>query len=165
MIQIGSLTLDLSDPLILAALALGLALLLVLILLAVVLSRAGRQARTAELLARQMGGLGQTVQGLSDGQQQLFGGLTSVTEAQAQSQSQTLALMEARLANVTEAMTQNLANSARNTAQSLGELQQRLKTIDKAQENITRLSGGCAVAAGYPLEQADPWRLRRDPAS
>jgi DNA recombination protein RmuC len=38
-------------------------------------------------------------------------------------------------------VTQNLSSSARNTAQSLGELQQRLKVIDKAQDNITKLSG------------------------
>ncbi len=38
-------------------------------------------------------------------------------------------------------MNENLHGSARNTAQSLGELQQRLKSIDKAQENITKLSG------------------------
>lgn len=141
MIQIGSLTLDLSDPLILAALIGGAAFLLMLILLVLAIGRAGRSARTAEVLAAQMGGLGQVVQGLSDGQQQLFGGLNSVSEAQIQAQSKTLALMETRLQQVSEAMGQSLSNSARNTAESLGELQQRLKTIDKAQENITRLSG------------------------
>jgi len=88
-----------------------------------------------------MGGVTQRVQMLSDGQQQLFGGLTSVTEAQAQSQANMLKLMEQRLQNVTEMMNRNLTTSAKTTAASLGELQQRLKTIDKAQENITKLSG------------------------
>jgi DNA recombination protein RmuC len=85
--------------------------------------------------------LGLRVQSLSDGQQQLAGGLTHVSEAQAAQQAQMLRLMEQRLAAVSEAMSVNLSSSARNTAQSLGELQQRLRTIDKAQENITKLSG------------------------
>jgi DNA recombination protein RmuC len=38
-------------------------------------------------------------------------------------------------------MSENLHGSARRTAQSLGDLQQRLAAIDKAQENITKLSG------------------------
>ena len=38
-------------------------------------------------------------------------------------------------------MTETLHGSARRTAQSLGELQQRLAAIDKAQDNITKLSG------------------------
>jgi DNA recombination protein RmuC len=42
---------------------------------------------------------------------------------------------------VTENMSENLQGSARRTAQSLGELHQRLQAIDKAQDNITKLSG------------------------
>jgi DNA recombination protein RmuC len=38
-------------------------------------------------------------------------------------------------------MNENLHGSARRTAQSLGDLQQRLSAIDKAQDNITKLSG------------------------
>jgi DNA recombination protein RmuC len=52
-----------------------------------------------------------------------------------------LQLMEKRLAEVSGQMNENLSNSARRTAQSLGDLQQRLQAIDKAQENITKLSG------------------------
>jgi DNA recombination protein RmuC len=52
-----------------------------------------------------------------------------------------LKLMEARLAEVSKGMTDNLANSATKTARSLGELQERLQTIDKAQANIEKLSG------------------------
>ena len=59
----------------------------------------------------------------------------------AQSQTAMLQLMERRLAQVQEQMNENLHGSARRTAQSLGELQQRLQSIDKAQENITKLSG------------------------
>ena len=94
----------------------------------------------AQVLASQMGGLGSRVEMLSNGQQQLFGGLTSVTEAQAQQQAKTLQLMEQRLSQVAESLNVNLSSSAQRTAQSLGELQQRLLTIDKAQDNITKLS-------------------------
>ncbi|MEL6648933.1 MAG: DNA recombination protein RmuC, partial [Pseudomonadota bacterium] len=67
--------------------------------------------------------------------------LNHVSEAQAQSQASMLQLMERRLAQVQEQMNENLHGSARRTAQSLGELQQRLTAIDKAQDNITKLSG------------------------
>jgi DNA recombination protein RmuC len=141
MIQIGTYAIDLNDPLTLGTVIAGAVALLVVILLIVMLRRAGASADMAALMASQMGGLGLRVQSLSDGQQQLAGGLTHVSEAQAAQQAQMLRLMEQRLAAVSEAMSVNLSSSARNTAQSLGELQQRLRTIDKAQENITKLSG------------------------
>ena len=141
MITIGEMTYDLSDPIVLMVFAAVAVLLLVVILLIVSVRRAGQSAVMTQHLASQMGGLGSRVNELSNGQQQLFGGLNSVSEAQAQQQAQTLQLMEQRLAQVNEAMGQNLSASAQRTAQSLGELQQRLQTIDKAQENITKLSG------------------------
>ncbi|RYG91210.1 DNA recombination protein RmuC [Loktanella sp. IMCC34160] len=141
MIQIGETSYSLSDPAVLLTLGAGALALFAMILLIVSVRRAGQSAMMAQMLASQMGGVTQRVQMLSDGQQQLFGGLNSVTEAQAQQQAKTLQLMEQRLSAVSEAMNLNLSSSARNTAQSLGELQQRLKTIDKAQENITKLSG------------------------
>ena len=141
MIQIGSISLDLNDPLTLAAVIGGFALFLLLVMVFVGLRRAGRNAQATEAMMRQMGGLGQRVEALAGGQQQLFGGLTTVSEAQAQQQARTVQLMEQRLAEVTEKMTENLQGSATRTAHSLGELQQRLQTIDKAQENIEKLSG------------------------
>ena len=141
MITIGDTQYDLSDPLVIGAFLAALLGLVVLILLIAAVRRTGQAARMAASLAQQMGGVNAQVQMLSNGQQQLVGGLNSVSEAQAMQQKQTLQLMEQRLAAVTEAMNVNLSNSARNTAQSLGELQQRLQTIDKAQENITKLSG------------------------
>ncbi|WP_412504176.1 DNA recombination protein RmuC [Roseovarius sp. SYSU LYC5161] len=141
MIEIGGNSYAFSDPAVMLAIAGGLVVLLVLWLLIATVRRTGQAARTAAQLASQMGGVTARVQSLSDGQQQLFGGLNSVSEAQAAQQQKTLQLMEQRLASVTEAMNQNLSSTARNTAQSLGELQQRLQTIDKAQENITKLSG------------------------
>jgi len=141
MIQVGPYSLDTADPAALAGLIGAGVLLLILVLLIAALRAATRSARLAEPLAQQMMQLGQRVQGLSDGQHQLAGGLTHVAEAQAASQSHMLQLMEKRLAEVAGQMTENLQGSARRTAQSLGELQQRLQTIDKAQDNITKLSG------------------------
>ena len=141
MIEISGQAYALNDPLVLAALAAAGLLMLVVILLVVTLRRAGRSAAAAEPLIYQMNQLGQRVQMLSDGQQQLSGGLTHVSEAQAASQANMLKLMEGRLQQVTEQMNQNLHGAARRTAQSLGELQQRLQTIDKAQANIEKLSG------------------------
>jgi DNA recombination protein RmuC len=141
MIRIGDHTFALDDPATLAALIGAGVLLLILVLLMIAVRAATRSARMAEPLARQMGQLGQRVQGLSDGQQQLAGGLTHVSEAQSAAQSHMLQLMEKRLSQVTERMNENLQGSARRTAQSLGDLQQRLQVIDKAQDNITKLSG------------------------
>ncbi|WP_238367636.1 DNA recombination protein RmuC [Mesobacterium pallidum] len=140
MIQIGGASIDLSDPSVLASLAaVGFALLLILMLLA--LRGANRSARLVEQTAHAMNTLGTRVQALSDGQERLSGGLTHVSEAQAAQQRGMLQLMEQRLAEVQSQMTDSLQGSARRTAQSLGELQERLKTIDKAQDNITKLSG------------------------
>ena len=135
------MTIDFVDPFALAAIAAGLAFLLIFVLLIMALRAAGRGARLAEPLANQIGMLGQRVQSISDGQQQLAGGLNHVSEAQAASQANMLQLMEQRLSQVSGTMNENLQGSARRTAQSLGELQQRLQAIDKAQDNITKLSG------------------------
>ena len=78
---------------------------------------------------------------LNDGQQQLYGGLTHVAEAQAAAQARLAQAMEARLAEVTRAMGDSLGASAVRTARSLGELQPRLETIDRAQTKIEKLSG------------------------
>jgi DNA recombination protein RmuC len=141
MIQIGKLALDLDDPLTLAGLiALGLGL-LILIFVVAAFRRAGRQAQMLGPVLHQMHALGSEVQRLGAGQQQLAGGLTHVSEAQAAAQAQMLRLMETRLAEVSTRMQENLQGSATRTARSLGELQERLATIDKAQANIEKLSG------------------------
>ncbi len=154
---------DFSQPLALAGLAAAAVAFLVLILLLVTVLRAGRSARLVEDLSRQIGGLGHAVQALGQGQDQLTGGLRTVSDAQANAQSQTIQMMEARLAEVQrqmqerlhenamksarslsdmqERMNETLKGSAVKTTQSLTQLQERLATIDKAQENITRLSG------------------------
>ena len=141
MIQIGDTSYAFDDPLVLAALVAAGLIVLVLVLLMMAVRAAARTARMTEPLARQVGQLGQNVQMLSQGQQQLAGGLNHVSEAQAAAQSHLLQLMEKRLSDVSGQMAETLQGSARRTAQSLGDLQQRLMAIDKAQENITKLSG------------------------
>ena len=141
MIQIGDTSYAFSDPLIIATLAGAGVLLLILILLIMAVRAAGRSERVTAPLSQQIAQMQQRVQGLSDGQHQLAGGLTHVSEAQAAAQANMLQLMEQRLSHVSETMNENLQGSARRTAQSLGDLQQRLMTIDKAQANITKLSG------------------------
>ena len=141
MIEVAGYSFDLSDPLVVLAGALGALALLVLLLLLIVLRRAGRQAELIAPIAGQVGALGQQVRSLSDGQHQLAGGLNTVSETQAASQQNMLKLMEQRLAEVTARMNENLQGTSTRTARSLGELQQRLETIDKAQANIEKLSG------------------------
>ena len=85
--------------------------------------------------------VGDKIQKLSEGQERLTGGLQTVSEAQAKAQLSMINMMEERLAKVQLQMNENLSHSSRKTAQSLGDLQQRLSTIDKAQEKITKLSG------------------------
>ena len=83
--------------------------------------------------------VGDKIQKLSEGQERLTGGLKTVSEAQAKAQLSMINMMEERLAKVQLQMNENLSHSSRRTAQSLGDLQQRLSTIDKAQEKITKL--------------------------
>ncbi|WP_420342981.1 DNA recombination protein RmuC [Paenirhodobacter sp.] len=132
------MTLDLNDPVILGGLGV---VALIVLLLVLVLRAAGRSAQATVPLMAQLAALGQRVQSLSDGQQQLSGGLHHVSEAQAVSQTKMIALMEQRLAQVNQQMTESLQGSAVRTARSLGDLQQRLQVIDKAQANIEKLSG------------------------
>ncbi|MDP4893638.1 DNA recombination protein RmuC [Cypionkella sp.] len=122
-------------------LTIGAAVLVILALLVLILRAAGRSATMAAPLMREMGWLGQRVQALGEGQERLAGGLHHVSENQAHSQTAMLQLMEKRLAEVQRAMGESLNGTATRTAHSLGELQQRLMTIDKAQANIEKLSG------------------------
>ena len=163
MITIGTTTLDLSDPVVLAALA-GLAvLLLVVVLLILAVRRMGRSGVAVDYMAGQMGRLGQDVQVLGRGQAQLAGNIQTVSDAQATAQERTLRTMEQRLAEVNaqvaerladnalksarsmsdmqERMKETLTGSSEKTTKSLTQLQERLATIDRAQTNIEKLSG------------------------
>lgn len=141
MIRIGDRMIDLNDPMALAVLGGLLLLMLMVVLVALTMRSAGRAARMSLPVLQEMGALGQQVRALSDGQQQLAGGLHHVSEAQAASQARVLALMEQRLAEVSRGMTESLHGTATRTARSLGDLQQRLETIDRAQAKIEKLSG------------------------
>ncbi len=114
------------------------AVFLMLALLLLVLRASGR---VSPLLMQEMSWLSQRVQGLSDGQERLAGGLHHVSEAQGLSQTAMIQMMESRLAEVQRFMGETLQGSSMRTARSLGDLQQRLETIDKAQANIEKLSG------------------------
>ncbi|MBL4929624.1 DNA recombination protein RmuC [Fuscibacter oryzae] len=122
-------------------LILGGAALVLLIFLFLILRTATRGAQSTAPLLREMGWLSQRVQGLSDGQERLAGGLHHVGENQAVSQTAMLQLMETRLTEVQRQMNEALHGTATRTARSLGDLHQRLETIDKAQANIEKLSG------------------------
>jgi len=141
MISFRGQTYALDDPIVIAALGGAGLVLLLFVLIIVTMRAAARSARMADPILNQMQMLGGRVQSLSDGQHQLSGGLTHVSEAQAASQARMLALMEQRLADVSRGMSESLHGTATRTARSLGELQQRLETIDKAQANIEKLSG------------------------
>ena len=144
-------------------LTVGGVVLLILLLLFLSLRAANRSARMAEPLARQMAHLGQHVQQLGQGQEQLRGGLQHVSDTQANAQVQVIQTVEARLSSVQQQMNDRLADNAmksaralaemqermkeslhgssKQTATSLTQLQERLAAIDKAQDNITKLSG------------------------
>ena len=161
--ELGGTTLNLSDPVTLAALAGAGLLLLIVILLIMAVRAAGRSARVAAPLAQQMRVLGGHVQQLGQGQEQLRGGLQMVSDTQSNTQAQMMQSMEARLAHVQQQMQDRLADNAARSARSLAEMQQRmtetlhgsskrtttslaqlqerLASIDKAQDNITKLSG------------------------
>lgn len=160
MIQIGDQSYSFSDPLVIAALA-GIAAFLLIVVLLILSLRAAR--KSADPVIYQMSELSRSVQALQSGQEQLTGGLRSVSDAQATTQAQVIQTMEMRLAAVQQQMQERLhenalkssralsdmqdrmketlAGGSEKTTKSLTELQERLATIDKAQENITKLSG------------------------
>jgi DNA recombination protein RmuC len=111
---------------------------LILFVLLLVLRASGR---VSPLLMQEMSWLSQRVQGLSEGQERLAGGLHHVSEAQSLSQTAMIQMMENRLSEVQRFMGESLQGNSIRTARSLGDLHQRLETIDKAQANIEKLSG------------------------
>lgn len=134
MITIGETVVRFDDPRMWAAVG-------VLLLFGLLWRAVARSGRAVEPLARYIADLDGAVRALNDGQQQLHGGITHVAEAQAAAQARLAQSMEARLAEVTKRMGDSLEGSAVRTARSLGELQQRLETIDRAQVKIEKLSG------------------------
>ncbi len=80
------------------------------------------------------------VNNLSETQHQLFGGIQNLTDVQNNSNNNLIKYFENRLTEIQETMNDRLSGSASLTAKSLGSLQERLVTIDKAQNNIEKLS-------------------------
>lgn len=72
--------------------------------------------------------------------QQQIASSKALTDSLSQAQQLLGKQVDERLSSVQSAMGENLTDSAKATAKSLGELSQRLETIDKAQKNITDLS-------------------------
>ena len=163
MIQIGNMTFDLSDPLVIAGLVGAAVALLIVVLLVAALRVATRSARATEPLAQQLGYLGQHVQGLAQGQEGLRASIQVVSDTSTTGQAQLAQTIEQRLAHVQQQMQDRLADNAmrsqrgltemqermketlhgssKQTTTSLTQLQERLAAIDKAQDNITKLSG------------------------
>ncbi|WP_415404634.1 DNA recombination protein RmuC [Tateyamaria sp. SN3-11] len=163
MIQIGDITLDTSDPLVLAAIIGASVAVLMVVLLILALRAAARSARAAEPLAQQLGYLGQHVQGLAQGQEGLRASIQMVSDTATNGQAQLAQTVEQRLASVQqqmqdrlndnamrsqrgltemqERMKETLHGSSKQTTTSLTQLQERLAAIDRAQDNITKLSG------------------------
>ncbi|MEM7505900.1 MAG: DNA recombination protein RmuC [Pseudomonadota bacterium] len=132
---------DWSDPLVILLAGAVLLALLMLVLAILAFSAGRRTARAVEPLAHNVHELGQSLAVLGQNQQQLQGGLTQVNEAQIAAQSRLMETVNHRLEQVSARMGESLTASATRTARSLGDLQQRLEAIDKAQGNIEKLSG------------------------
>ncbi len=165
MIELGPYQFSLEDPAVLAAMVgVGVGLvILILVLLVLAVMRAGRSARMTEPLVRQVGLLGQNVTALAQGQEGLRASVQMVSDTSVNGQAQLAQTLEQRLADVQvhmqerladnqarsqramvelqERMKETLHGSSKQTATSLTALQERLAAIDKAQDNITKLSG------------------------
>lgn len=163
MIEVFGQSYAYDDPVVMAGLVAIALVLLVLILLIMAVRAAGRSARMAAPLGQQMQVLGGHVQQLGAAQERLQGGLQTVSDSQANGQTQVIQVMEARLNTVQMQMQERLAENAtrsaralsdmqermnatlhgssKQTTTSLTQLQERLAVIDRAQDNITKLSG------------------------
>ena len=160
MIEIAGIQYVLKDPVILVG---GGVVVFILLLLFLSLRAANRLARMAKPLAQQMAYLGQHVQHLGQGQEQLRGGLQHVSDTQSNAQVRVIQTVESRLSSLQQQMNDRLADNAMKSARALAEMQERIKeslhgsskqtatsliqlqerlaVIDKAQDNITKLSG------------------------
>ena len=85
--------------------------------------------------------LQEALRDLSANQQQIVGSIKVITDTQTTSQAAIIKHVESRLEEIQKSISSSLSGSSVKTAQTLGELQQRLQTIDKAQTNIEKLSG------------------------
>ncbi|GAA5080088.1 DNA recombination protein RmuC [Roseibacterium beibuensis] len=129
MIQIGDITLDLSDPATLWPLLAGAAILgLILWLLVTSASRTRRSMEVVEHLARGQERLAERMQATSDGQ--------------AQANLQIMQTMEVRLSEVQTAMAERMHEAASRQSQNLAALQERLNE----QLHVNALKQGNALS-------------------
>lgn len=133
MISIGEYVVDTSDPRVWGVCV-------AIVVLVVFWRMQVRASRAVEPLARYIQDLETAVRALNDGQNQLHGGITHVAEAQSTAQIRLTEAIERRLGDVSQALGDTVGKSSQRTAQSLGDLQQRLQSIDKAQTRIEKLS-------------------------
>ena len=85
--------------------------------------------------------LKEALRDLSTNQQQIVGSIKVITDTQTTSQAAIIKHVESRLEEIQKSISSSLSGSSVKTAETLGELQQRLQTIDKAQTKIEKLSG------------------------
>ncbi len=78
---------------------------------------------------------------LQEGQLKLAGIIENLVNNQNSGNANILSHMEGRLSDVQKQIFESLSGSATKTAKSLGALQERLISIDKAQANLEKLSG------------------------
>ncbi len=95
---------------------------------------AGRGSKSTDGLAELMKDFDQRTQ-------ELAGRLAQLSEDSRKSQAELSGAIQDRLDKVSARMGQSLEQSATKTAKSVGDIQARLEVIDKAQRNITELSG------------------------
>ncbi len=161
--EFGGVEVVLAQGFLIAATIASALILLLFALLIVVVVRSGRSARAVAPLAQQLGFLGQHVQGLAQGQEGLRASIQTVSDTATNGQAQLAQTVEQRLGAVQQQMQDRLAENAmrsqrgltemqermketlhgssKQTTTSLTQLQERLAAIDKAQDNITKLSG------------------------
>ncbi|GAA6209211.1 hypothetical protein NBRC116601_25040 [Cognatishimia sp. WU-CL00825] len=132
---------DFSDPQIQLFLLIGAAVLVALILL--MLRAVLRQSAQS---AYQMTVLGQRVDQLSSGQDQLGGSLSNVAQTQAHAQHQITNLMEQRLGEVQLNLHENLAKVQRSTGENLATMQQSMTdTLASQQLKLSEVLGQSQV--------------------
>ncbi|MCP9480839.1 DNA recombination protein RmuC [Shimia sp. CNT1-13L.2] len=112
----------------------GVGVALILLMLWAMLRRARQSAAATQGVLNQLSGMGQRVDQLALGQEQLGGSLSTVAQSQAQAQSQITNLMEQRLGEVQLNLHENLAKAQRSTGENLAHMQQNMADTLAAQQ-------------------------------
>ncbi len=114
---------------------------LALVALGWALLRRRRRRARQQAAEEGLGRLAAELEALAAGQERLTGALRQLAEGQAASQARLAERFENRLEQIQRRVDETLHGAAQRTARSLGELGQRLETIDRAQARIEKLSG------------------------